>query len=262
MEHRYLDEYAYLESPIHRLEARTKIICTLALIVSAVLIPPEFNWPFAAHFAILAGMVALSKLPPLFVLKRAMVVGPFILTAVILVPFSRRGDGAVVGAIPLWGVELHLYRAGLLAAKGILFKSFISASSVILLVSTTHFSQLLKGMERLRFPRLIVVIISFLYRYLFLLLDEFMRVTRAAGARNWEAGRWRTRVKAIGGIVGSLFLRTYSRAERVHIAMLSRGFDGDVRTLYDTSMAARDFVFIGAFLAAVGGIHASAILMR
>ena len=261
MEHSYLDKYSYLDSPVHRLEPRVKLVGILALIICAVLIPPKSNWPFAAYLVILAGLLVASRLPLLFVLKRAALVGPFILTAIVLVPFYRQGDGTVIAEFFLWRLHLSVYLEGLLAAKNILIKSFLSALSVILLVSTTHFSQLLKAMERLRFPRLALIIVSFLYRYLFLLLDEFMRATRAAGARNWEAGPWRVRLKAVGGIVGSLFLRTYSRAERVYIAMISRGYSGEVRTLFETSLRRQDSIFLGLFLATVVGICLAAFLM-
>jgi cobalt/nickel transport system permease protein len=139
-------------------------------------------------------------------------------------------------------------------------KSGVSALSVILLVSTTHFSQLLKGMERLGLPRLLLAIISFLYRYLFLLLDQFMRLLRAARSRNLEAGPLSLRLRAAGGIVGSLFIRTYSRAERVHAAMLARGYQGTLPLLRDTRLGAADFAFLGVFLPAVIGVCAAALL--
>lgn len=262
MEHHYLDEFADRDSPIHRLEARTKVLCTLALILSAVLVPEELNWPFAVYLALLAVLLAASCLPLAHVLKRAAAFGPFILTAVLLVPFTRRGDGGVAWAISLGGINLRVYQAGLVTAKGILVKSLISALSVILLVSTTHFSQLLKALERLRFPHLSLTVISFLYRYLFLLMGELLRLLRAARARNWEAGRWRQRIKTAGGIVGSLFLRTYDRAERVHMAMLSRGYDAGIRTLSDTIMAVRDYLFLGAFLTVVVGVAVLALVLR
>ena len=101
----------------------------------------------------------------------------------------------------------------------------------MLLVCTTPFSGLLRALERLRFPRLLLTIIAFLYRYLFLLQGEFLRLARAARSRNWEAGPLRVRLAAAGGIVGSLFLRTYARGERVYTAMLARGYDGRFRTL-------------------------------
>jgi cobalt/nickel transport system permease protein len=259
VEHNYLDELAQRDSPVHRLEARAKLLGALTLALAAVLLPPERTWPFGVYLAIVAGLVTLARLPLGIVLKRAAAFGPFILTAVVLLPFTRVGDGTVGAVIPLGSLRVHLYRAGLLAAKGVLLKSLISALSMIVLVSTTPFSRLLRAMERLRFPRLLLAIIAFLYRYLFLLLGEFLRLTRAARSRNWEAGPLPVRLRATGGIVGSLFLRTYSRGERVYTAMLARGFDGRFRPLTETSLTVRDVAALAGFLALVLGVLAAAL---
>jgi len=260
VEHNYLDELALGASPVRRREARVKLAGALALILAAVLLPPELTWPFAAYLAILGGLLALARLPLVPVLRRAAGFGPFILTAVVLLPFTRPGDGTVSAALRLGGLEVRLYRAGLLAAKGVLLKSLISAFSVVLLVSTTRFSSLLHALEQLRFPRLLLAIVAFLYRYLFLLLGEFLRLGRAARARNWARGPFRVRLQAAGGIVGSLFLRTYARGERVHTAMLARGFDGHFRTLRESSPGRADWAALAGFLAAVVGVFAAALL--
>jgi cobalt/nickel transport system permease protein len=258
VEHSYLDEFARRDSPVHRLEARTKLLGALALILSAVLLPPERTWPFGAYLSLVAVLAALARLPFKIVLKRAAAFGPFVLTAVVLLPFTRPGDGSVVAAIPLGSLQVNLYRAGLLAAKAILLKSLISALTMIVLVSTTPFNRLLRAMEQLRFPRLLLAIIAFLYRYLFLLIGEFLRLKRAARSRNWEAGAFVVRLRATGGIIGSLFLRTYSRGERVYLAMLARGFDGRFRPLTVTSLGARDVGWLAGFLALVLGLLAAA----
>jgi cobalt/nickel transport system permease protein len=260
VEHNFLDELARRSSPVHAIEARLKAVGALALIVAAVLLPPVRTWPFAAYLAFLAVLLALARLPLAPVLRRLAGFAPFILTAAVLLPFTRPGDGTVSASLQLGGWELPLYRAGLLAAKAVLLKSLISALSVVLLVSTTPFSGLLRALERLHFPRLLLAIIAFLYRYLFLLQGEFLRLTRAARSRNWEAGPFRTRLAAAGGIVGSLFLRTYDRGERVYTAMLARGYDGRFRTLSDPAVTRGAAAGLGVFLALVLGVLAAALL--
>jgi cobalt/nickel transport system permease protein len=260
VEHHYLDEHASIDSPVHRLEARAKLVAFLTLVVCTSLIPPAALWAFGVYLLLLAVLLGLSRLPLLAVLRRLLWFGPFVLTAVLLVPFVQRGGGAVAARLAVGGLRLNVYRSGLLVARGILLKSGLSALSVILLVSTTHFSQLLKGMERLRLPRLLLAITSFLYRYLFLLLDQFMRLLRAARSRNLEAGPLSLRLRAAGGIVGSLFIRTYSRAERVHAAMLARGYEGSLPVLHDTRLRSADFVFLGLFVPAVVGVCVAALL--
>jgi cobalt/nickel transport system permease protein len=260
VEHNYFDELARRDSPLHRLEARLKAVGASALIVAAVLVPPERTWPFAAYLALLVGLAGLARLPAAPVLRRLWGFAPFILTAVVLLPFTRPGDGTVAVWLGIGRLQLPVYRAGLLAAKGVAFKSVISALAVILLASTTPFSGLLHALERLRFPKLLLAVIAFLYRYLFLLQGEFLRLTRAARSRNWEAGRLPMRLRAAGGIVGSLFLRTYDRGERVYTAMLARGYDGRFRTLAASAVTWKGASLLAGFLILVAAILAGAFL--
>ena len=260
MEHTYPDELAYGDSPLHRVDARAKLVAMLIVVVTAALLPARSTWPFAACLGAIACGIAAARLPFFRLLKRTAVIAPFILTAVIFVPFTRRGDGGVSLEIPLFGSSLPVYRAGLLEAKAILLKSFVSALSVLLLISTTRFNLVLKAMERLRVPRAVLLIVSFLYRYLFLLAGEFKQLTRAAYSRNWRTGPWRLRLRAAGGILGSLFLRTYARGERVHAAMLSRGYDGTV-TLEDLQpLRARDIALPAAAAAACAALLAASFV--
>lgn len=260
MEHSYFDELARRSSPVHGMEARLKAAGALALIVAAVLLPPERTWPFAAYLALLAGLLVLARLPLAPVLRRLAGFAPFVLTAAVLLPFTRPGDGTVTATLRLGLLELRLYRAGLLAAKAAVLKSLLSALSVVLLASTTPFSGLLRALERLRFPRLLLAVIAFLYRYLFLLQGELLRLTRAARSRNWEAGPLRVRLAAAGGIVGSLFLRTFDRGERVYTAMLARGYDGRFRTLSEPPLRRGAVAALAGFLLLVAGILAAALL--
>lgn len=254
-----LDEHAGLDSPVHRLEARSKLAALLALVVCAALTPPEALWAFGAYFLALAVLYVLSRLPLAAVLRRVAWFGPFVLTAVLLLPLWGRGDGTVAAEFSAGGLRVRLYRAGILAARGVLLKAGLSALAVVLLVSTTHFSQLLRGLARLRFPRLLLAIISFLYRYLFLLLDQLTRLLRAARARNLEAGRLALRLRAAGGMAGSLFIRTFARAERVHAAMLARGYDGTLPALDDPRLGIADLLFLATFLPAVVSVCAAAL---
>jgi cobalt/nickel transport system permease protein len=260
VEHNYLDELARRSSPVHRVEARLKTAGALVMIVAAALLPPVLTWPFAVYLAFLAGLMALARLPPGPVLRRLAGLAPFVLTAVVLLPFSRPGDGTVSAALRLGGWQLPLYRAGLLAAKAVLLKSLVCGGSAVLLVSTTPFADLLRALQRLRFPKLLLAIVAFLYRYLFLLQGEFLRLTRAARSRNWEAGPPRARLAAAGGIVGSLFLRTYDRGERVYTAMLARGYDGRFRALSEPPLRPAAAAALGVFLALVLGVLAAALL--
>ena len=124
----------------------------------------------------------------------------------------------------------------------ILVKAWLSILSLILLTSTTKLSNLLKGLEQLRLPRVMVMILSFMYRYLFVLVDEVMRMRQARDSRNFGGGRlWQ--IRTIGNMIGTLFIRSYERGERVYAAMVARGFDGQTRTLESSSFRQLDAYF-------------------
>ncbi len=243
-----------------RLEPRTRVICSLAFIVCVNLVPADRNLPFALLLVILAAVLAASRVHPIPLLKRVAWLGPFVLAAVILLPFlPRQGETAALG-VPLGRLPVRVYRSGLLAAKGILIKSLLSSLSAAALVWTTPFPGLGGALERLGFPRLLLLIISFLGRYLFLLREEFARIVRAARARNWESGRLRLRLKAAGGVAGSLLLRTWGRGERIYAAMLARGYDGTFPSDAGSRLDFIDFLFMGLFLPAVGAVGLAALL--
>lgn len=97
---------------------------------------------------------------------------------------------------------------------------------MILLMTSTKFSDLIKALEKLKFPHLITMILSFMYRYIFVVLDELHKMKHAKEAR--QAGRsskW-FHTKVLANMIGVLFIRSYERAESVYLAMCSRGYDG------------------------------------
>ena len=125
---------------------------------------------------------------------------------------------------------------------------------MVILTSTTRFTDLLKGFERMHFPKLIIMILSFMYRYIYLFTDELMRMKMAKDARSAGGGRW-FHIKVLANMVGVFFIRAYERGERVYLAMCSRGFDGTVKTLNTFKLCARDTYFTFSFLAVLAAIR-------
>jgi cobalt/nickel transport system permease protein len=140
-----------------------------------------------------------------------------------------------LGSIDLGPLRLTLSGEGLRIFSTIALKSWLSVQAALLLTFTTPFHDLLDALRELRLPRIMVAIIGFMYRYLAVLGDEAQRLMRARAARSAvaEGGSgggslaWRARVT--GSMVGSLFLRSYERSERIYEAMLARGFEGTFR---------------------------------
>jgi cobalt/nickel transport system permease protein len=241
MKHSFLDKYSDCNSLIHRLDPRTKLLATLAFIAVVVLIPTASWLTYGLFLAIIAMPVLLSKVPLSYILKRSLVIIPFVLLVAVFIPFFKEGE--IAANFNLWGWHISLTKSGLELMGSILSKAWLSILSLVLLTSTTGFSQLLKGMEKLRTPSVIVMLLSFMYRYIFLLTDEIMRMKQARDSRNF-GGRRLWQIKTIGNMIGTLFVRSYERGERVYASMVARGFDGHSHTLDSLSFGRIDAVFI------------------
>ena len=187
-------------------------------------------------FALALAAEMLSELGVGYVLKRALLALPFALAA-LPVLFTTAGTPLLTIASP---IALTLTWEGVTRFAGIAVKSWLSVQMAVVLVGSTPFPDLLMAMRALKIPRLLAAIVGLMWRYLFVLADEALRLLRAresrsaapSNGRNRRVGgsvAWRARVA--GGMVGNLFLRAFDRADRIYAAMLSRGYDGETRAL-------------------------------
>jgi cobalt/nickel transport system permease protein len=240
MKHSFLDRYSDRNSLVHQLDPRTKFVAVFLFILAVGLTSPAM-WPvFAVYFIVVATLIIFSRVPVLYVFKRSLVIIPFVLVIAIFIPFFKEGEA--IGSYNLWIWKVSLSYHGLQVLGTILVKAWLSILSLILLASTTKITDLLRGLEQLRLPRVMVMILSFMYRYIFILVDEVMRMKQARDSRNFGGSRLR-QLKTIGNMAGTLFIRSYERGERVYDAMLSRGFDGQSRTLHHLSFGLSDLFF-------------------
>ena len=239
-------------SPVHRLDPRAKILGFIGLTVVVVTTPARAVWAFALYGAVLVFLIGLARLPLGFVAKRAAVVLPFVLMVAVFLPFFPQTGG---GEYNLGG--LHVSPEGLLMLWNVAAKSTLGAMSMIVLVSTTPFSRLIAGLEGLRVPRVFTLITSFMYRYSFLFLEEYQRMRRAMASRNY-CGRWLWQSSVLGHVLSSLFLRSYERAERVYVAMVSRGYAGTMGPTVSLSFRATDGAFLVTMAVLLAGIRAFA----
>jgi len=255
MKHSFLDQYSDRDSLLHRLDPRTKIIMALLFIV-AVVVTPSFRWlALALYFGTVMALIIASRLPLLAVLKRSLVIMPFVLLVAIFIPFLKEGE--VAGSYNIWFWQVSVTYDGLQILWSVVSKAWLSMLSLIWLTSTTKFASLLKGMERLHVPRVMVMILSFMYRYIFVLTDEVMRMKQARDSRNIGGSRF-WQLKTVGNMIGTLFIRSYERAERVYAAMMSRGFDGESRTLDSLTFRRADAcvgVSVGLLLVLTGVLN-------
>jgi cobalt/nickel transport system permease protein len=245
MEHSFLDRYSHLGSVIHNLDARTKILCFLGLIGLTVLTPPQY-WPiFLAHFSLMALVLILSRVPVGYVLTRSLIILPFVLLTAVFLPFLP-GDRPA-GGTSLGIGTVTLTASGLQVFWNILLKGFIGVFAIILLSATTPFPRILEALRKFKVPAIFTLLLGFIYRYLFVLLDEVLRLKQAIESRGYQ-GRWIWQAKSLGRMLGQLFLRTYERGERVYLGMMSRGFQGETRTLTPSRLRPGDYLFLILFL--------------
>ncbi|WP_018655519.1 cobalt ECF transporter T component CbiQ [Actinomadura flavalba] len=204
-------------SPVHRLAPQCKLVALLAFVTAVVATPRERMWAFAAYAVLLAAVAAVARIGPGLIARRALIELPFV-TFALLLPFVAHGE-----RVSVLGVAVS--QDGLWGAWNILAKGTLGVVGSILLAATTEPRALLLGAERLRVPAQLVQIAAFMLRYLDVVAGELARMRVALAARGFEARDVRA-TRVLARSLGALFLRTYERGERVHLAMLARGYDG------------------------------------
>jgi cobalt/nickel transport system permease protein len=196
---------------------------TVLAFISVSVSTPITRWPaFVAFFLLLVAAALASKIPLLLLFKRALIEIPFIFFA-ILMPFFGTGEKFEIAGI-------ELYREGLLAGTSIVVKGTLGVLAAVILSTTTTAREILRGLERLKLPAVMVQIASFMLRYVNVISDEMERMKVARESRGFVATgikHW----KVLATSAAALFIRSYERGERVHLAMLSRGFDGNLPSL-------------------------------
>ncbi len=252
MRHSFIDKYSDGQSIIHRVDPRIKLIVFLSFILFVVSTGPAAFTCFALYGACLTVLIFLSGIPFGFVIKRSLVIIPFVLAIAVFIPFFREGE--IAGMFSFGPIDLTVTHDGLMVFWNVLAKAYLSVLCLILLTSSTRFPDLLKALERLHLPRLFVMILSFMYRYIFLVMDEFMIMKRAKDSRLISNSKW-LHIRVLANMTGALFIKSYERAENVYLAMCSRGFSGQIRTLSTFQLKKSDLNFIIILTIVLTGIR-------
>lgn len=229
-----LDRLALGDSPLHRLDPRTKVLVTIIFIVAVVSFgryEVSALVPFALFPAI---MMARGGIPFRVVLRKALFVLPFAVAIGIFNPLFDREVMVRFGALAV--------SAGWLPCASIILRSLLTVSAAVTLVAVTGFPAVCWALECLGMPSTFAIQLLFLYRYIFVLMEEARSASRARELRS--SGRSTMGMATFGSLAGHLLLRTWERAERIHMAMLSRGFAGTVHTRREFRFGAKDFIFL------------------
>ena len=207
---------------MHALEAHVKVAAMFVFVLAVVATPREAFWAFGIQAVLLGISVRAARIPIGFLVRRLLVLIPFVLFAVFL-PFL--GTGARTEVL---GISLSL--EGLWGAWTILAKATLGVTASIVMAAATEVTDILSGLDRLRVPRLITAIAGFMIRYLDVVLGEMHRMRIAMMSRGYDP-RWIWQGRALATSSGALFIRSYERGERVYQAMVARGYEGKMPVL-------------------------------
>jgi cobalt/nickel transport system permease protein len=228
-----LDTLAGGDSAVHRLDARAKLVTTLVFILVVVSFDRYAISALLPFGLFPLALILLADLPAGYLLKKLLLAAPFALCIGILNPFFDRQILLQLGPLALSG--------GWISFASILLRFILTVLAALVLIATTGFTGICTALERLGAPRVFVLQLLFLYRYLFVLIAEAQRLVRARALRAF-AGRG-LGMRVFGQLTGQLLLRTLDRAERIHLAMLCRGFDGEFRLRRPARLGRSEIVF-------------------
>lgn len=189
-------------SPVHRAPAWLKLALALALVSALGFVPVEHRrWTVVIVLSTLLLVARIARVPISAFALRIAIAQPFVLGVALLALFQ---DGGLT--VFLW----------------LLVKSTLAVAALQLLAHTTPFQEILDVLRRLGLPTVLVAVLSLLYRYLFIVVDESRRMRRARRARSWQPSK-RSTWRALVSVIAVSFARSITRAERVAAAMQARG---------------------------------------
>jgi cobalt/nickel transport system permease protein len=234
-------------SALHRLPAHVKLVAAVCFVLLVVLTPGHVGWAWAVYAGVVAALVRTAGLTLGSLRRAALVELPFLLFALML-PLVVPGEQVEV-------LGLSLSVPGLAGAWNLLAKATIGVLVSFSLAATTAPRDLLAGLQRLRMPTLLVQIMTFMVRYLGVIEAELRRMHVARLSRGFVARdirQWGVLARS----AGALFIRSYERGERVHLAMLSRGYTGQLPLLGQPATAGQWLA--AAVLPAMGAVVCTA----
>ena len=229
-----LDSLAYRDSWVHRIDPRIKLLTTLIFIVTVASFDKYAISGLLPFFIFPLALLLGGRLPARPLLHRLLLVAPF---AVLVGIFNPLFDQAPLLQIGAWSIS-----GGWVSFVSILLRFTLTVGAALILIATCSFPGICMALEKLGAPRVFTVQLLLLYRYLFVLIEEALRLVRARALRSFH-GRG-LGIKVFGQLVGQLLLRTLDRAGRIHLAMLCRGFDGNLRTRGTLAISRREIFFL------------------
>jgi cobalt/nickel transport system permease protein len=237
----YLDSLSYKDTFIHRLDPRIKVIVAFAFIFTVVSFPKYEISGLIPFFLLPVLFFSLGNIPVKFIIKKILLVSPFAIFIGIFNPIFDTNTHYIINELRISG--------GWVSLLSIIIKFLLTISTALLLIATTSFPKVCYALQKLGIPDIFVSQLLFLYRYIFVLAEETMKIVRARNLRSFHKRGHGLRL--LIPLMGVLFIRTIERSERIYQAMLSRGFHGKIRTLNKSGISVADVISILITLAAL-----------
>ena len=234
LDFRRMDRLSAGETALHRLDPRAKLLVTLVFIGTVISFDKYAVTGMIPLVIFPVVMVSLGNLPPGYIAKKIALLCPFALVVGMFNPLFDRTVLAHLGPFDITG--------GWISFTSIAIRAILTVGAALVLVGITGFPAICQAVERLGVPQLFAVQLLLLYRYLFVLTEEGARVSRARELRSF--GGKGLGPGSFGPLVGHLMLRTWARAERIHAAMLARGFTGEFHTRREFHFGGRELLFL------------------
>jgi cobalt/nickel transport system permease protein len=247
VEYPEIDKYSALDSPMHRFDPRAKIVAFIVLIFAVVLVP-NLKLAFIALIGAILFLI-VSKLPLRFALQHIKWVFLFVVPFIVIMPFT----------VP--GTEIFRFYGLTMTYEGLKYGILVAVralSAVILvlpMIATTRFDLTIKALGELKMPAMLVQMFMFTYRYIFVFVAEFQRTWRAMAARGFQLKTNLYALKTMGIALGTLFVRSYERGERVYQALRARGYTGSPKTLVEFKMRAMDYILTVTIIGFAVSLH-------
>jgi cobalt/nickel transport system permease protein len=229
-----MDTISRQDTFVHRMDPRIKVLTTLVFIVCVVSFGKHEISALVPFLVYPLFMVVLGDLPVVYLSRKVMLAAPFAILIGVFNPLLDRELLLQVGPLGISG--------GWVSFFSILLRFTMTVAAALILIATTGYHAVCMALEKMRVPQVFVVQLLFLYRYLFVLVDEASRMVRARSLRSF--GRKGLSLRVFGSMAGHLLLRTMDRAQRIHMAMLCRGFDGNIRPFHPLKVRASEVMFL------------------
>lgn len=243
--HDLLDAWAHLGSPVHRLDARVKLVCACALVIALLMTPVARPEVLAAWAAVMVVLAASSRLPARWIAGRLALLAPFLLLGTLALPLVPPADAA--DARQVLGLSVSAQAALLWLSIG--GKCLLALVAATLLTGTTTAAELLHAAGALGLPRTLTALTGFALTYLAVLGEEGGRMVTARRARGQVRGLGRS-LRVAASMAATLMARTVERGERVALAMVARGYRGRMPALQTGPAPAGQVAIGAAFVAA------------